>query len=67
LTVLRPPFVLFGLSHLAMLALALGTPVLLALMAQRWPRLDPMIRIALLFFWRAAGSAALFCSVCGAG
>jgi len=30
-----------------MLALAVGAPVLLALMAQRWPRLDPMIRIGL--------------------
>jgi hypothetical integral membrane protein (TIGR02206 family) len=47
LTVLRPPFVLFGLSHLAMLALAVMAPVFLALMVRRWPRLDPTIRMGL--------------------
>jgi hypothetical integral membrane protein (TIGR02206 family) len=43
----RPVFVLFGPAHLAMLALALIVPVVLALTARKAPRWERFIRIAL--------------------
>ncbi len=44
---MRPLFVLFGPAHLAMLALAVLAPVMLALAARLQPRLDRPIRFAL--------------------
>jgi hypothetical integral membrane protein (TIGR02206 family) len=44
---MRPPFVLFGEAHLAMLALAFLAPLLLWQAARRNPRLDRPIRLAL--------------------
>ena len=43
----RQPFVLFGAAHLAMLALALLVPIVLALAARRSPTLDRPLRLAL--------------------
>jgi hypothetical integral membrane protein (TIGR02206 family) len=43
----RPPFVLFGPAHLAMLALAVLLPMALALAARRRPRADPVLRSCL--------------------
>ena len=43
----RQPFVLFGAAHLAMLALALLVPIVLALAARRSPALDRPLRLAL--------------------
>lgn len=43
----RPFFVLFGAAHLAMLALALLVPVMLAPVARKSPALDRPVRLAL--------------------
>ena len=47
LMVPRPNFVLFGAAHLAVLALAVAIPVVLALAARKTPRGDGFIRVAL--------------------
>ena len=45
----RPPFVLFGPAHLAMLAMAVLAPVLLSTAVRKNPRLDKPLRLALAF------------------